>query len=93
MIRSASPSVFQPEEKRELMGKPSKLKKVLTGSDQPSILFVPHPNHKAEDADLIVVSDPKLYTKVLEGVEQALELGRQGVERIDQKQEKKRIIV
>jgi len=71
------------------MGTLRKLKKTIN-QKEPAILFVPSDTYDPEGKDVITVSDPALYKKVREGVDQALEIGRPGVTRTEPQQ---RIII
>lgn len=55
-----------------------KLKKSIKES-LPVIIFVPSDTFVPDDADVITVTDEKIYSAVRRGVEDALEKGRSGV--------------
>jgi hypothetical protein len=61
-----------------------KLRKNIKPEPEPMILFIPDENYKyakfiAEQADVITVTDRKIYTKVLDVVTKCIEQGRLGV--------------
>jgi len=63
------------------MGTLRKLRKSIDPPPQPAILFLPDDKFDGNIADTITVIDKKLYTRLLEGVTQALNTGRAGVKR------------
>lgn len=58
-----------------------KLRKNLEPEKLPAVLFVPNDTFDPDGADVITVTDPKIYSRILEGVNQALATGREGVSR------------
>jgi hypothetical protein len=71
-----------------MSGASKKLKKNANPRPQPAILFVPSDNFDPEVADVITVTDPAIYARVIEGALSALDASRQGVRR----EKKSRII-
>jgi len=68
-----------------------KLKKTIV-QKQPAILFVPSDTFDPDGADVITVTDEKIYNRVLEGIEQALQSGRPGVTKTKPQSERRIII-
>lgn len=66
------------------MGASRKLRKTIQASREPMILFVPDEKNTyvefiKSQPDIITVTDRKLYDRVLEGINQAIQSGRPGV--------------
>jgi len=68
------------------MGNKRKVAKTFEPKKLPVILLMPNADFNPDDADVITVTDTVIYARMLDGVQDALDCGRAGVERHTQKE-------